>query len=267
MYSYGNASTHVGGIEGVPVPKVAAAPTGFVGWTVCHCGLKHRPGAWHLCIDLGTPEPKPAPVKPKKKAATKRPTKKVAPGRGKGSGFGGGPGNHGGKVVSRIEEVIRRYEDGESTTAIAADIGVGRKSVVYALKTRGVPIRPAAYGQRGQARPSIRVLSDEQVAQLVERYQAGESATALRREFGIALSTAITALRREGVAIRDAGSTPAFTPADDVEIGKLYAAGASLADLAAKYGTGTGPVVRAVKRAGVTIRRPGVQRREPGTAA
>ena len=266
MYSYGNASTHVGGIEGVPVPKVAAAPTGFVGWTVCHCGLKHRPGAWHLCIDLGTPEPKPAPVKPKKKAATKRPTKKVAPGRGKGSGFGGGPGNHGGKVVSRIEEVIRRYEGGESTTEIAKDIGVGRKAIVYALKTRGVPIRPAADGQRGKARPGLRVLSDEQVAQLVERYQAGESATQLRKAFGVALSTTITTLRREGVAIRDAGSACAFTPAEDAEIGKLYAAGASLADLAAKYGTGTGPVVRAVKRAGVTVRRRGV-RGQSGAAA
>lgn len=261
MYSYGNASTHVGGRDGVPLPKVAAAPTGFVGWTACHCGLKHRPGVYHLCIDLGTPEPIVAPKPAAKKPAVKRQPKKTSPRKGKGSGFGGGVGNNGGKVVSRIEEVIRRYEDGETTTAIAEDIGVTRKAIVHALKTRGVPIRPAAYSQVGQARLSLRALTAEQVAEMVRRYQAGESATGLAKDFGVAIDTAIKALRREGVAIRGAGSARAFSPADDVELGKLYSAGASLADLAAKYDVGTGPVTRAIKRAGVPIRKPGIRRR------
>lgn len=258
MYSYGNASTHVGGRDGVPLPKVAAAPTGFVGWTICHCGLKHRPGVYHLCIDLEAPEP--VMPKPKKKPTPQKPAAKREPRKAAPKKNGGGVPNRG-KVVARIEEVIRRYEDGETSTDIAADIGVTRKAIIHALNTRGIPIRPATYNQKGQARLNMRVLSSEQVAEMATRYQAGESATRLGKEFGVSLSTAITSLRREGVAIRGAGSARAFSPADDVEVGRLYSAGASLADLAAKYGVGTGPVTRAVKRAGVTLRRPGTRRR------
>lgn len=263
MRTYGNANTSVGAREGVPVPTKPYAKAPRPAWVDCKCGLRHRPGAFHICIDLGAdepvvvPKPKPAP----KKATVKRKPKKEAPGKGRGSGFSGGRGNNGGKVVSRIEEVIRRYEDGETTTSIAEDIGVHRKSILYALRTRGVPIRPASSGQVGQARPSMRALSEEQVAELVRRYGAGEGATVLGKAFGVSHSTVLSALRREGVAIQEAGQPRALSTADDTEIGKLYAAGASLADLGAKYGVSQGAVQRALKRVGVAVRGPGIRPR------
>lgn len=255
---------YVGARDGIPVPTKPYERAGRAEWVVC-CGLRHRPGSFHLhleptvesVVDAPAPEPKPKP------ATQKRQPKKSS---SKRQGYGGGPGNNSGKVVSRIEEVIRRYEAGETTTAIAADIGVHRKSVVYALKTRGVPIRPASFSQIGQERPGMRTLSAEQVAEAVRRYSAGEGATVLGKAFGVSPGTVLSALRREGVAIQAAGQARALSPADDAEIGKLYTAGASLADLGAKYSVSSGAVQRALKRIGVAVRGPGIRPRQKKAA-
>ena len=223
MYSYGNASTYVGGIEGVPVPKVAAAPTGFIGWTVCHCGLKHRPGAYHLCIDLGTPEPvvvlKPKKTAPKKTKATRKPrvarksatcacgkpiskeAKSCRPCEGRRRKEAGTIPQYVGPIGARIEEVVRRYEGGEAVQQIANDLGVTPGGVRIALKRRGVTMRPPVrLGTEGK-----RILTDEQHAEAARLYQTGLSLDAVGVHFGISQHAVINALSRLGVQRRPRG--------------------------------------------------------------
>lgn len=244
MYSYGNASTHVGGIEGVPVPKVAAAPTGFIGWTVCHCGLKHRPGAYHLCIDLGTPEPKPVVVakpKPKKKrtrvAGEPKPKRAKAPAplcvddcgaeaskagvqcrrcynasraanrrpRVKvGAGTGGGRGNKGGTVRDRLPELAERYLAGESIPSLAAELDVTPNGIRLGLKRYGVTIRSSGEAQRGAVRLDKRALTDEQATEIGRLYVAGASQQELADRFTVGHTTIRNTLRRLGIPSRPA---------------------------------------------------------------
>lgn len=60
---------YIGAREGVPVPTKPYARAGKATWVVCGCGHKGRPGAFHVCIDLETPEPELPP----KKTRTKKP--------------------------------------------------------------------------------------------------------------------------------------------------------------------------------------------------
>lgn len=224
MYSYGTASTHIGGREGVPVPKVAAAATGFAGWTVCHCGLKHRPGAYHLCIDLGTPEPivapKPKKAAPKKKAISSpkppaaRKTGECACGKaisreatfcqpceGKRRKEAGILPKYVGPIGARIEEVARRYEAGEAVQQIANDIGVTQSGVRIALKRHGVTMRPPVRsGTEGK-----RVLTAEQHVEAARLYESGLSLDAVALHFKVSQHAIINALGRLGVQRRSRG--------------------------------------------------------------
>lgn len=231
MYSYGNASTHVGGRDGVPLPKVAAAPTGFVGWTVCHCGLKHRPGVYHLCIDLEAPAPVTvAPPKPKKAAAPKpkaqvrRPASARPPRKPNDCADCGRPvskaatrcitcaGNlrsltprtSTGPIVSRIQEVQRRYLAGESIQSLADDLGVGGSGVRAALRRAGVTLRSQGESQRG--RRGRRGLTDEQAAEAARMYvDRGMTMDAIGEHFGIGQHGVRNTLQRLGVERRRRG--------------------------------------------------------------
>lgn len=68
---------YVSARDGIPVPTKPYERAGRAEWVVCGCGHKGRPGAFHICVDLGTDEPVAAP---KKKAAKKaKPRKRLAP--------------------------------------------------------------------------------------------------------------------------------------------------------------------------------------------
>lgn len=226
MYSYGNASTHVGGRESVPLSRVAAAPTGFIGWTVCHCGLKHRPGAYHLCIDLAAPEPivppKPKKAAPKKKAkAIPKPraarqankcacgttiSKEAAlcrPCEGKRRKEAGTIPKYVGPIGARIKEVVRRYKDGETVQQLANDLGVTPSGMRIALRREGVTLRPPTrLGTEGK-----RVLTAEQHIEAARLYQSGMSLDAVGVHFGISQHAVINALRRLGVERRPRGGS------------------------------------------------------------
>ena len=226
MYSYGTASTHIGGREGVPVPKVAAAATGFIGWTVCHCGLKHRPGAYHLCIDLGTPEPvvvlKPKKPTPKKKAKAPRKPRAARqtnhcpcgttisrdatscrPCEGKRRKEEGTIPKYVGPIGARIEEVVRRYEAGETVQQLANDLRVTPSGMRIALRREGVTLRPPTrLGTEGK-----RALTAEQHTEAARLYESGLSLDAVGVHFGISQHAVINALRRLGVQRRPRGGS------------------------------------------------------------
>jgi hypothetical protein len=61
---------YVSAREGIPVPTKPYERAGRAEWVAC-CGMRHRPGAFHIHIEptepepVAAPKPKPAPKPPK----------------------------------------------------------------------------------------------------------------------------------------------------------------------------------------------------------
>ncbi len=105
--------------------------------------------------------------------------------------------------------------------------------------------------------PSLRQqqtrLTDSQRSEVVRRYEAGESASALAREFGVHRTTVFRALRAGGVDVRYGILTH-----DDVDEARaLYQSGVSLAAVGERLGVAAGTVLNAFRKAGVPTRQIG----------
>jgi hypothetical protein len=86
---------------------------------------------------------------------------------------------------------------------------------------------------RGQPKPrSKHFLTTEDVADIMHRYEAGETTQQVGNRYGISKTRVATILREQGVAIR----RQRLTAGDVMEAATLYAAGKSLAWLGAHYG-------------------------------
>jgi hypothetical protein len=115
------------------------------------------------------------------------------------------------------------------------------------------PARPPLSRQNSSPR-SKRFLTTEDIADMVHRYEAGETTRQVGNRYGISKTRVATILREQGVAIRRLG-----LPAEDVmEAATLYATGKSLAWLGARYGVSHTTVATALRRQGLQLRpRPG----------
>lgn len=98
--------------------------------------------------------------------------------------------------------------------------------------------------------PLAQRLGSEMVTRVVDRYRAGESATALAKEHEVAVSALLRLLRENDVVIRERGRSVE----QDALLGQDYIAGATVAELEMKHGISHASVVRALKRAGVQAR-------------
>lgn len=102
-----------------------------------------------------------------------------------------------------------------------------------------------------------RRLGRETCDEIAERYEAGEHATALAKEYEIAASSVLVMLRARGVIIRAQAPTPE-------QIAKLvagYNAGMTINELVERYGISRGTVGRALHAAGVHMRSRGARAR------
>ncbi len=102
--------------------------------------------------------------------------------------------------------------------------------------------------------PSLRQkqtrLTDSQRSEVVNRYEAGESASALAAEFGVDRRILAGHLRRAGVAVR----YRVVDRVDSAEAARLYSSGRSLEVVAAHLGVSVGTVLRALRSVGVETR-------------
>lgn len=220
MRSEGIRGSYVAATSGIPLPTAAAKSSPNGGLVTCpRCPLRTRPGAFHICLKpsdneavVEAPKTDTEPVvespeapTPKQAAVAKhggqsRPAnrlkKQVAPKASR---------KKVGRVSSRVEEIIRRYEAGETTASLAVDVGVGQEAIRRGLRARGVTLRPNGDEQRGKPRKERRALTDEQTAELIDRYLTGETLVSLGKAFSINPNTVSQTLRREGVQTRPTG--------------------------------------------------------------
>jgi transposase len=92
-------------------------------------------------------------------------------------------------------DLCAAYRAGRSAQALADEHGTTRLTVASTIKRNGVAMRPA-----GGKNP--RLLDDADEADVVRRYQGGETITAIGREFGTHYSRIAGVLRRRGVHLR-----------------------------------------------------------------
>jgi DNA-directed RNA polymerase specialized sigma24 family protein len=91
-------------------------------------------------------------------------------------------------------------------------------------------------------------LTPDEVSEVVRRYAAGESATALAAVYGVNRRTISAHLKRRQAAVRYRA------PLDIDEANALYEQGWSLARVGGQLGVSTGTVLNAFQRAGIPTR-------------
>jgi len=97
------------------------------------------------------------------------------------------------------EDLVRRFQAGESCDAIAAATGLTLSAVCWRLGRAGAEIGPP---RAGRGRRPIE-LPDTQI---IERYRAGETAFAIARLFGVSANTIRGRLIRAGIEPRGRGT-------------------------------------------------------------
>ena len=112
----------------------------------------------------------------------------------------------------------------------------------------GTEASPAPVGYRAHQLSSR--LSAEQIAEIVRRYEAGDSARTLAAEFDVASSALLRLLREKNVVIR----RQVITPEQEGLMARDYEDGMTVAELREKHGVSHGAVLRALHHAGVEMR-------------
>lgn len=95
-------------------------------------------------------------------------------------------------------------------------------------------------------------LSDTARADVIARYEAGETSTALAIEYGVAKSTILNLLRANNVVVR----RQPLTPHQVSDAARLYESGLSLSEVAMKLNINQETMRMAVVKAGVVLREP-----------
>jgi lambda repressor-like predicted transcriptional regulator len=120
------------------------------------------------------------------------------------------------------------YAAGQTLAQIAGKYGVSRWTVSDRLRSIGVPRRPPAWMQRRQPTPLP-------LAEAAALYEDGESLAVLAGRYQVSASTVWSRLAEAGVTLRPPGGHNRIPlPVD--ELVALYAAGQTMARLAARYG-------------------------------
>jgi Mor family transcriptional regulator len=107
------------------------------------------------------------------------------------------------------------------------------------------PVPPAHQVHRLSGR-----LEQNQIEEIVRRYEAGESARSLASEFEIAPSALLRLLRERNVVVR----RQVVTSDQEQLMARDYEAGMTVVELKEKHGLSHGAVLRALHRVGVEMR-------------
>ncbi|MEV8359182.1 hypothetical protein [Microbacterium sp. NPDC076895] len=95
-------------------------------------------------------------------------------------------------------------------------------------------------------------MSDEARAAVIERYEAGETSTALAEAYGVAKSTILGILRTNSVVVR----RQPLTPEQVSEAARLYNSGLSLSQVAERLRVNQETMRVALLKSGVALRLP-----------
>jgi hypothetical protein len=99
---------------------------------------------------------------------------------------------------SQEEKVIQMYQANSSLISISRKLGVNEKTVRYALRRAGIPLR-------GRAGYRKLVLDDAALELLIAKYDAGASTEELAKEYGVSAGTIAYRMTSASVKLRRPG--------------------------------------------------------------
>ena len=144
-------------------------------------------------------------------------------------------------------EIVRLYESGLSTEAVARDLGIGASTVGKALKEAGIV--PAVRG-RATSGGGSRIPQTTKAA-MVEAYLRGDTLAAIAKRFGTWPVTVRKTLVDNGVALRDKHTPFILSEEQQQTIPGRYLQGESQEAIAQSLGVSQGTISRVLRRANV----------------
>jgi hypothetical protein len=93
----------------------------------------------------------------------------------------------------QVDQLVDRYQHGESVYVLALDLSVNRRTVSAHLARRGVSTR-------------YQILGEDELAKAVELYAQGCSLARVGQQFGVSAGTVLNAFKRADVRTRPVGT-------------------------------------------------------------
>jgi len=93
-----------------------------------------------------------------------------------------------------VDELVKRYKNGESVRQVASVLGIHRATVSSHLERRGI-----------SRRAFTRSLTDEQCVDIAKLYRSGMSMNQIGKQYGVHAKTVSNELRKLDVATRPQG--------------------------------------------------------------
>ena len=139
------------------------------------------------------------------------------------------------RIAIDNQEIIKRYEAGESCVAIGKAFNISDRTVLNRLREAGVPCG------------WVELDTDE----IVNRYESGETTAEIGKALGVSPNTILNRLRDAGVTVRR-GTRRKY---DDSEVCRMYQEGIPVSDIQEKTGVhNTATFYAILKRNGVPTR-------------
>ena len=152
------------------------------------------------------------------------------------------------------QEIAARYQAGETLRQIGDSYGVSHRPVTASLARSGVTSRaPSDYGWKP---------TPENAAEVGRLWREGMGVQKIARTVGTRNGTISQVLRDLGIEARFGGQNRRFKGAQVEVLAAEYAAGASLNELARRYGGSAPLMANTLRRHGVQIRNKGNHKQE-----
>ncbi|WP_460530350.1 helix-turn-helix domain-containing protein [Humibacter ginsengiterrae] len=90
----------------------------------------------------------------------------------------------------KVEEIVRRYQAGESARGLAAECDVAPSALIRLLRERNVVVKK-------------RMVTDEDALGMAKDYEAGATMRELEAKYGLSHGAVYRALHRVGVEMRE----------------------------------------------------------------
>jgi|GEM_PF-2070369 len=160
------------------------------------------------------------------------------------------------------EDIIKRYQGGESVKSISAKYRVSDTTVRNLLLDCNVKIRSNSEVQKllenkGGGQNKIEVPEDI-VSLIIDLYENKNSTTKIAEETGYGDFVIKRILRDRGLTRRSGESLQkSFSQGDEDEIVRMYRGGCSSGEIGKSFGVGNGTIIRLLRARGVAIRQIG----------
>lgn len=150
------------------------------------------------------------------------------------------------KISAEFEQqIVERYQSGESIYRIAADLPWAPQTVHKVLVRRGVELRTKG----GRPRRQLSVIDRQWILQ---QYHDLARAQDIARELRTSLTTVYDVLREAGISLRGQGQQPHRPKRDELErIVSLWNQGKRVSGIAAATGHGSETIERILREIGI----------------